>query len=321
MLRRDFTKSNKEYLNKNKVVIMAVAAFLLLGLIVGLIFGMNGNFEVKGYNEFSVTITENKVGNYSEYSQEISKIVNSYDAKFDTVSISGEGDNTQLVVRYLNDVSYANEIEINAKVAQTLGVETDKVSVHSFVKPILQKTDVIFTVVAILVVILGATILSYVRYNGASAMAMIIGCLLGTFGFMSIGAILRLAIGMSYLAMLVILNMLIVYFAINIFEGMHKSRWLMSDDYAKAIDTSLRASKFRLSVLSVAVMLIGTLFVIIAPVAIKYIALNVMFMAVVLLAVSWYVVPFVWSVFITRCRKREYKVKASGVETKKDDKN
>lgn len=321
MLRRDFTKSNKEYLNKNKVVIMAVAAFLLLGLIVGLIFGMNGNFEVKGYNEFSVTITENKVGNYSEYSQEISKIVNSYDAKFDTVSISGEGDNTQLVVRYLNEVSNANEIEINVAIAKKLDVDYEKISEHTYVKPILQKTDVIFTAVAILVVVLGATILAYVRYNGASAMAMIIGCLLGTFGFMSIGAILRLSIGMSYLAMLVILNLLIMYFAINIFEGMHKSSWLMSEDYAKAMDTSLKASKFRLSVMSVAVMLIGILFVVLAPVAIKYIALNIMFMAVVLLAVSWYVIPFIWSVFITRCRKREYKVKASGVETKKDNKN
>jgi hypothetical protein len=40
-------------------------------------------------------------------------------------------------------------------------------------------------------------------------------------------------------------------------------------------------------------------------------------MAVILLAVALYVIPFVWSVFITRCRQREYKIKPTSVETKK----
>lgn len=321
MLRRDFTKSNKEYLKKNKIVLISVAVFLLIGLIIGAIFGLNGNFEVKGYNEFSVTIKESQRKNFNEYTKEIADVINSYDAKFDTVSLYGEGDNTKLVVRYLKDVNGADEIEINKLVSKKLDVEVEDVTEHVFVKPVMQNKDIVYTIAAILIIVLIATIFAYVRYNGASAMSIIIACLLGTFGYLSLSAILRLTIGMSYFAMLVILNMLIIYTAINIFENMHKSSWLMSEDYSTAMNTALKTTKFRMAILTIGIMLIGVLFAMIAPAAIKYVSLNIMYLSVVVLAVTWYVVPFVWSIFITRCRKRAYKVKATEIEDKKDKTN
>ena len=39
---------------------------------------------------------------------------------------------------------------------------------------------------------------------------------------------------------------------------------------------------------------------------------------VVLLATIWYVVPFVWSVFVTLCKVKVYKVKATKVEEELD---
>ena len=44
----------------------------------------------------------------------------------------------------------------------------------------------------------------------------------------------------------------------------------------------------------------GLLFVIAAPLALKYVSLNIMFIAVVALATAWYVVPFFWSIFISK---------------------
>ncbi|MBQ8615623.1 MAG: hypothetical protein IJ415_03555 [Clostridia bacterium] len=317
MLKRDFTKSNKEYFKKNKIVLISVAVFLLLGIIIFSIFGMNGNFEINGYNEFSITVGEKATEKFGTHQQEIGKIVNSFDGKFDNVSIYGEGDNTKYVVRYLKDVNGNEQIEINKLVAEKLGIEVDNISEHMSVGPVVKNTDYIYTAVAILLIVVITTIFAYARYNGASALSVMLACLIGTLAFMSIGAILRLSVGMSYFAMLIILNVLIAYFAINLFETMHKSSWLMSGDYDNAMQTALKASKFRMSILSVSIMLIGVLFVLLTSSTIKYAALNIMFMAVVLLAVGWYVVPFVWNVFISYCRKREYKVKASAVETKK----
>ena len=316
MLRRDFTKSNREYFKANKIVLISVAAFLVLGMILWAALGMNGNFEINGYTEFSVTVGEKATEKFGTYQQEIGKIVNSFDGKFDNVSIYGEGDDTKFVVRYLHDVNGNAELEINKLVAEKLGVEVEKVSEHTNVSPLVKNTDYIFTAVAILLILVISTIFAYARYNGASAMSVLLASIIGTLAFVSFGSILRLQVGMSYFAMLILLNVLISYFAINLFETMHKSSWLMSGDFDNAMQTALKASKFRMSAISVGLMLIGVLFVLLTSSTIKYMALNLMFMAVVLLAVGLFVVPFVWNVFITYCRKREYKVKASNIETK-----
>ena len=309
MLKRDFTKSNKEYFKKNKNILISIGVFLLIGILMFAILGMNGNFEIKGYNEFSISVNEKMTEDYSSNKNEIGNIINSYNGKFDNILISGEGDNTKYVVRYLKDIKNADVIEINKLIAEKLEVDVESVSEHVHVKGVVKSSDYLYTAVAILLLILISTIFAYVRYNGASAMAIMFACLLGTIGFVSVGAILRLTIGMSYFALLVILNMLIIYFAIMLFEEMHKSNWLMADNFQEAIENGVNKTKIRMSVISIAIMLIGVLFVLFAPLTIKYTSLNLMFMSVILLAVGLYVIPFVWSVFITRCRKREYKIK------------
>lgn len=309
MLSRDFTKSNKDYLNKNKYVLSIIAAFLVIGLIIACIFGFNGNFEFKGYNEFSVTVGSVSGKKANEYRQEIKDIVNSKGADFDSISVFGEGDLTKFVVRYSDDISAAKQSAINTKIAAELKLEITKISEHNEVDAVVEAKDYVYTASAILLVIVAATIFTYFRHNGASAIAILLACVLGTFGFMSVSAILRLSIGLSYFAMLVVLNLLIAYCALNIFESVKESNFLANDNYSNAISYAMKKSRFRLCVLSIAIMLIGVLFVLLAPTPIRLVSLNIMFMAVIVLAVSCYVVPFVWSMFITRSNSRKVKIK------------
>ncbi len=317
MLKRDFTKSNKVYFNKNKKILISIAVFLLVGILLFAILGLNGNFEVAGYNEFSVTVTEKKAEDLSKYQTDISTIVNSHDAKFDNIRIYGEGDDTKLIVRYLYDISDIDVFEINKLVAEKLDVDVSNISEHTKVDPIVNSTDYIYTTAAILILMVIASIFAYARYNGASALTIIFANMLGTLSLLSISSILRLVVGSSYLALLVILNLLIDYFAINIFESMHKSSWLMSRDFGTAIESAVKTSKFRMVAITVGLMLIGIVFVLFVPSAIKYVTLNLMFMAVVLLAVGLYVIPFLWSALITKCKLRDYKIKASKVEARR----
>ena len=316
MLKRDFTKSNKEYFKKNRNFLIIIATFLLAGILVFALCGLNGNFEIKGYNEFSISVTEKTSESFVKHQNKVGDIINSYNGDFDNMLIYGEGDNTQYVVRYLNDLNNDKILEINQKIADEIGVELSDISEHVEVGPSLRKQDILYTSAAILLLVTIATIFAYARYNAASAMAIILGSLFGTLGFISLGAILRLTIGMSYFAMLVILNAMIIYFAIDLFETMHKSNWLVSGDYAKALDVGIKSSKLRTVFISFAMLIIGLLLVIIAPITVKFVAINIMFMAVTVLGVAWYIVPFVWSALITRCRKREYKIKTNETENK-----
>lgn len=307
MLNRDFTKSNKEYIKKNKYVLCALFAFLVIGLVIACVFGFNGNFEMKKYNEFSVNVgvVSTKTGN--SYREDIKNIVNNYGGDVDTISVLDEGDLTKYVVRYSTHLSEEEQISINAEIAQELEIEIIKISEHVQVNPVVKASDYIYTAAAILIILVIATIFAFIRYNGASAIAIIMACLLGSAGFLSISAILRLSIGLSYFAMIVILNVLIIYSAINIFERIRESGFIENKDYSSAIKTAMIKSRKQLTVISVAVMTIGVLFVLLAPTPARLVSLNIMFMSVVLLAVSCYVIPFVWSMLITYCNKRKVK--------------
>ena len=111
---RDFTKSNKDYFLKNKISIICITAFLLVGIIVLSIFGMNGNFEIKGYTEFSIVAGEDS-STYANIYETAKEVVNSYGAGYDSYSICGEGDNTEIVIRYTEKISTDNQIKINSK--------------------------------------------------------------------------------------------------------------------------------------------------------------------------------------------------------------
>lgn len=317
MLNRDFTKSNKEYLNKNKFVLIAVGVFLLVGVIMAIALGFNTNFELRGYNEFTINVTEKQTANNANI-ETIRGVVNAHGGKCDIVSIAGVGDNSQYVVRYLKDFSQDTIVEVNKLIAEKLEVQTTAISVHEDVKPVVQALDYVYTATAIILLITIGCIFAYFRYNAASALTLIISCVLGSLAFMSIGAILRLSIGMSYFAMLVILNMLIAYVNFDIFENMRETNWLGTGDYKTALESALKASRFRLCAIFIGLMILGVVFVL-TSYAIKYVSLNILFIPVVLACVAFYVIPFAWSVFITICKKKKYNVKVTK-ETKEINK-
>ena len=316
MLNRDFSKSNKEYLNKNKFVLIAVVVFLLVGVIIAVCLGFNTNFELRGYNEFTISVTEEQTSNNANI-ETIRGVVNAHGGKCDIVSVAGVGDNSKYIVRYLKDFSQDTIIEVNELLSKKLEVDVDSISAHVDVKPVVKATDYVYTATTILLLITIGCIFAYFRYNAASALTLIISCVFGTLSFMCIGAILRLSIGMNYFAMLVILNVLIAYVNFDIFENMRETSWLGTGDYKTALETALKASRFRLCAIFIGLMILGVVFVL-TSYAIKYVSLNVLFIPVVLACVAFYVIPFAWSMFITVCKKKKYNVKVTN-ETKDDN--
>jgi len=316
MLKRDFTKSNREYFSKNKITLISVSLFLIVGILIAALFGFNQNFEFKGYNEFLVSVTAD--ADINGCTDAIEDVLDEYNADFDAALVSNEGDNTEIVVRYNKELSEKEFDEMREKLANKLIIDVLDITDNEFVGPIVKDIDYVFTATAILLLVAGVSVFAYFRYNGASALAIILGCLLGTLGFMSLASILRLTIGMSYFVLLAILNLMIIYFACDIFENMRKESWLGNKEYAKALDSAMKTSHTRQLFITIAIMAIGMLLVLFATTSIKYVSLNILFMAVILLASAWYVVPFVWSALITLCKVKVYKVKATKVEEELD---
>ena len=323
MLNRNFNEPVKSYINKNKFSIIIVALILLLGLLCGCIFGFNGNFEVAGYNEFTVAVGNANSNTIKEYKKNIKNIVNSQGGNFDNAIILGEGENTKLVVRYMNALTNEKQTQVNNAVLEILKIENPAedavyVSNHVAVSSVVKASDIIYTTVAILLLVVVASLFAYFRYNGASAISIILSCLIGSALYLSVSTILRLEIGMSYFAMLVILNLLICYLCFTIFEHIREENWLSNKDYSIALNSALKGSRARVLFVNIALLVLGLLCVIVAPVNIKYVALNVMFMPVAILAIVWYIMPFIWSMFITHTKLKNYK-KPNKTESSNED--
>lgn len=316
MLKRDFTKSNKEYFAKNKIALISVGVFLLIGILIASIFGFNQNFELNGYYEFSINVTAET--DVDDCTKTIKEIVNEYGANYDSLSVFDEGDNTELVIRYTKQISNKNYAEMQTKLANKLIIDVEDISSSTHVGATASAVDYVYTACAIVLLVALVSVFAYFRYNGASALTIIISCVLSTLGFMCIGAILRLSIGMSYFVMLAILNLMVIYLTCDLFENMRKESWLGTKEYAKALDSAMQSSRTRQLFISGAVMFVGMLLVLFATTPLKYVSLNILFMSVVLLATMWYVVPFVWSVFITQSKVKAYKVKSTSVKDKED---
>ena len=113
MINRDFTKSSKQYLNKNKFILIALGVILALGIIMLSVFGFKGGIEVKGYNTFSVKLGSiYQADELDDYTEDISENLSSQNANLQSVQITGEGGLTTLVVKYtgkLKDVESFNQ--------------------------------------------------------------------------------------------------------------------------------------------------------------------------------------------------------------------
>ncbi len=297
MLNRDFTKSNKEYFSKNKWPLIAIAVFLLVGVVIACIFGFRGNFELAGATEFTVRI--GSTADTNECSRSVTSTVNSYGGSVESVVIFDDGDDTRLVVRYSREVNEVNQAKINDEIVTNLSLSGEDVSAHSFVAPTVRAKHYIFTVASILLIVVVASIFTAVRYNYASMITLLASCAVGTLGYLSISSILRLTIGLSYFAMLVALNVLITYVCLNYFENIKRGGWLVNGDYESAVKSTMKSSRFNLIFIASAILLAGLLLVVAGPSAIKYVSINIMFMAVIVLAVALYILPFFWSVLIT----------------------
>ncbi len=304
MIKRDFSKSNKEYFKRNKFALIGLALLVIVGIVVIACFGFNGNFEMKGYTEFSVSVHTYESKQISKFSKEIQNIVESNGGNFDNISVFGEGENTKLIVRYLNSLSGDKQTAINEAVITKLSLAEEDVTAHVKVSKIVRNADYVYTALAIILLVTVSSIFAYFRYNGASAITTILSCVFATILYLCLTAILRITIGLSYFAMLVILNLLVVYVAFAIFEHIREDERLQTNDFAGAINGAVKSTKNRAIFLTMALFATGLLFVALAPNPLKYVSLNLLFLAVTLLADVWYVIPFVWSVFITYTHKK-----------------
>lgn len=301
MINRDFTRSGKEYVNKNKIVLIILAMIVAIGVVMMCVFGFKGGTDVAGYQTFSINIgSEYESDKMGDYTQEINAKLSSYDAELQSVQLTGEGDSTTLVVKYLGKVK--DVAKLNTKLAENLKLDVSTISAHTKVSANLTNNDYIYAIAGGLIILVLAVIYVACRYNLACAITALAGSIFGVILLMCLTAIFRLTVNSSFLAINIITLLLILGESFMMFDRLEKERFALKDknDRATQLLNTLKANSFRQKLMYGSIFAILLVFVILMPSTIKQASLIGLFAIVAVMIVTVYALPFLWNLTITQ---------------------
>ncbi|MBQ8522945.1 MAG: hypothetical protein IJ458_04770 [Clostridia bacterium] len=317
MINRDFSKSGKQYIKQNKIVLITLAIILLLGIIMLCVFGFKGGPDVKGYNTFSITVgSEYQADKLGDYTDDINLCLSNHDAQLYSVQVAGEGSTTTLVVKY--DGKIKNTTLFNAELSDEMVVSVSNFSEHSKVGASLTSKDYIYAFACGLIIVTLAVIYSACRYNLACAITALGSSIFGVGLLMALTAIFRLTINSSFLAINIITLLLILGECFMIFDSLEKERNKLKDknDRSTQLANTLKSNAFRQKFMYGAIFALALIFIVLMPSSIKQASLIVLFAVVVSMFVAIYALPFLWCLTITQVSDKIRVKKEKVVKTK-----
>ena len=299
MINRDFTKSNKQYIKQNKMILISLALILILGLVITCIFGFKGGTDIEGCNTFSINIgTEYDAEKLDTYTSNINTLLNEHKAELKSVQITGEGSETTLVVKYSGDIK--NIVNFNVDVSNTFNLSYLAVSQHSAIGASVTTKDYVYTIAAGLIILALASVYISIKYNLACAITAMAGSTLGVMLLLALTSLFRLTINSSFLAINIITLLLILAEGLIMFDSLEKERAKLKDknDRSAQLNNALQANAFRQKLTYGAIFAIALIAIILMPNTIKEASLISLFATVVTMFVTVYALPFVWCLTI-----------------------
>ena len=299
MINRDFTKSNKQYIKQNKMILISLALILILGLVITCIFGFKGGTDIEGCNTFSINIgTEYDAEKLDTYTSNINTLLNEHKAELKSVQITGEGSETTLVVKYSGDIK--NIVNFNVDVSNTFNLTYLAVSQHSAIGASVTTKDYVYTIAAGLIILALASVYISIKYNLACAITAMAGSTLGVMLLLALTSLFRLTINSSFLAINIITLLLILAEGLIMFDSLEKERAKLKDKNERSaqLNNALQANAFRQKLTYGAIFAIALVAIILMPNTIKEASLIALFATVVTMFVTVYALPFVWCLTI-----------------------
>lgn len=298
MLNRDFSKTKKEYLLKNKVTLIIIASFLVVGILFLSIWGLNTNPDFSGCNRVEVAIgKEVSDKDMDDYSTKINSVLNRNNCEVYAISLKGEGDSSVVEIKYTGKTSEEKINTINADLASKLEISISNISEHEKVSKTVSAKDYIYTALACILIVLFTMIFVWTRHNLAYAI-----CMLGADAFAFVALILTMAIFRiqisSVFFFVVVATVLFTSFeALILFENMREIRKdkKYKDDLSKQLTLGFRNMARELQFASIGLFTLGFLFVIFGTQASRLVALTFMFGVLISLMTMVFILPLIYN--------------------------
>ena len=318
MLNRDFSKPKREYLNKNKALIIVLALFIVIGIVVTAIFGFNANPDFTGGHvvdiKFTQEISDKELDNYEE---KINSILAENNLSLHSVQLKGEGDNSVLEVKYTGKLTEDKINKINASFVTELDDVVNSFEHLKFTKTV-SSSDYIYTIMAGLIILVIASIFVIFRHNIAYAISLMGASLFSVLGLLSVYGILRLEIGLPIFFITIGCLIYTIYESLILFEKMRDVASIPENknDKSKHIVMGMKNTANRLQYTSLGLFFLGFALVVFGTSLSRAIALGFMFAIILSLVSVSIVLPFIYNLTIEKVTLKTRKVNSSDKELK-----
>jgi len=323
MLNRDFTKSKREYLKKNRALLIVLAVFLVVGIVVTAILGFNATPDFTGGHVVDIHLTED-ISNkeLDKYEQKINSVLAENNLSLYSVQLKGEGDYSVLEVKYTGKVTESKIDKVNAGFEKELDNIVNEFE-HLEFSGVVSSSDYIYAIMAGLIILVLASIFVMARHNIAYAISMLGAGAFSVVGLMCVFGLLRLEISMSFFFILTASLVYTIYESLILFEKMRDVASIPENknDKSAHIVQGMKNNANRLQYTSLGLFFLGFVFVVFGTTLSRAIALGFMFAVVLTLLSISIVLPFIYNLTIEKVTVKTRKVKAEKVEPAKEVKN
>lgn len=305
MINRDFSRSGKDYIKQNKIILIVLAIIFVAGIIMMSVLGFNGNADIKGYTTFSINMEETlKSDKLSDYEKKVNAELVDSGCGLYSIQIAGEADSAKLIVKYKGTPK--DVATLNQNIADAINIDVTAISAHNKVKPSITSSDYIYAVACGLIIVTLMTLYVGIRYNWACGISVVTGSFVSILLLLCVTSILRLPVTSAFLAINIITLVLVFFESLMLFDGLEKERELLKDknDRATQMTNTIKKNAVRQQIMFGSIFAICLIMVFIAPSLIKQTALTMLFGIIVAMFVAIYVLPFVWNLTITKISDR-----------------
>ncbi|MBQ8430785.1 MAG: hypothetical protein IJX26_02420, partial [Clostridia bacterium] len=310
MISRDFAQPKKEYLKKNKIALIIISAVVLVGLIVFGIFGLNGNPDFKGCNLVSINIGEDITNKeFDKLSDKIETILAENKLDLYSVQIKGEGINTTLDVKYLGKVSDKKFEAVKVGFVAELDVEVSAISENQWLEKTVSSSDYIYTAVAILLVVLLASLFVLFRHNLSYALSLMGASLMSAIALICVFAIFRFEVNSAFFFAVAIASVYSIFEALILFENMRNvaQNPKYKDDKQNQIVLGVKRSANRMQFTTLGLFAVGLIFVIFGTSISRQVAISLMFSIIAGLSSVLFILPLIYNLTIDKVKIRKIK--------------
>lgn len=297
-----FSETKFNFAKNARYFVLGILCVILAGILIFAFFGINKSIEFTGGHSVTVTFGETIENDKVYYKHEafLKRILKENGLKFHSSQRQGSDMETAIVLKYTGEVTDEKITIINDAIKTQYDLTDESISLHSVISKTEKGNALLWTAVAVLVILSIYCVFSLFRFNSANALASMITVLTSVILFAALVTLTRVSIGNAFWG-LILFNVLFTIYQCNVLsETIRNKIESEGETFVKndIINDTLKSNLVRTVVISAVLLILSVLLVLLPSVSIKFVGLQLLFASMASVMSTLFIFTIMWLTLI-----------------------